>query len=518
MRNKEVIVLGAPLPKFAKALIELARANPKKISRKKEVGTKRVAKDDSINKSEGYRTEILELERKWIHNNKHKLYKGDMKKFAQGANVKDKQRLYEMYKEDLCKGIRPLKFEVFVKELNAQTHGLKGGEVAICIHTNSEVEVFIYTQKLNVGNKTAILDFIRKRNISDDLNIDIEEDALACAQVTISEGTVHVWLRQEKPPLLTDQAPSLPWYELTPTDQPDDVLLKSKSLRKKFLDDLQKILDYQLALFNSRPLWRGYTLDKIYEWFSNFVKCAFLAVPKSFEFKERAPRLPKTLLEPGTQQWQQHVDNLKNYSIKLLETVSGPAGTEARAIFRHASTLEKRCGVAKFSNPYGYCFGLWGLVGSGGVEGGIWMFPYSDGLKEFFTFDSTSRLPLPLSYRRDLVSCLSQLRDDAFLAFFEDLKDKSRRTKKILEISGLTRNEIAINLLQNPSFFDTIIEYENPLLAVLFSALTFSECGPYRIHDGGKWLRLAIDKIMTRKNEEVYAGGRRLEGKNVEGF
>jgi hypothetical protein len=127
MRNKEVIALGAPLPKFAKALIKLARANPKKILSKKEVKTKRIAKDDSVNKSEGYRTEILEFERKWIHNNKHKLYKGDMKKFAQGTNDEDKQRLYEMYKKDLDKGIRPLKFEIFVRELNIQNRGLKGG-------------------------------------------------------------------------------------------------------------------------------------------------------------------------------------------------------------------------------------------------------------------------------------------------------------------------------------------------------------------------------------------------------
>jgi hypothetical protein len=40
-------VLGAPLPKFAKALIKLARANPKKILSKKEVRPRRVAKDDS---------------------------------------------------------------------------------------------------------------------------------------------------------------------------------------------------------------------------------------------------------------------------------------------------------------------------------------------------------------------------------------------------------------------------------------------------------------------------------------
>jgi hypothetical protein len=47
MRNKKVIALGAPLPKFAKALIELARANPKKISSEKEVRPNIVDKDES---------------------------------------------------------------------------------------------------------------------------------------------------------------------------------------------------------------------------------------------------------------------------------------------------------------------------------------------------------------------------------------------------------------------------------------------------------------------------------------
>jgi hypothetical protein len=148
-------MLGAPLPKFAKALIKLARANPKKIlskknpkkiSSKKEVGTKRVAKNDS---------EVLEMKTK-------RSRKEFMKDVKIKTRAKDDSEL--------------LKLKSAAEKLQKiEVTKLKGKQLNKCV---DDIKIF-FEDAINLLDENnhvikPIKSIIRAMNIFDE-NIDIEE-------------------------------------------------------------------------------------------------------------------------------------------------------------------------------------------------------------------------------------------------------------------------------------------------------------------------------------------------------